>query len=255
MNAPKIMCHIITCSSGTRNVFFSRLLVVSGLVALSTTLWATAPQWWTNPGRTVVAPGPVDDFAACNIGQLKNMAWQAAAELDLNLDGGAGTEIHALVAGWQASAGQPDDFLMVNVGQLKAVAKPFYDRLLASGTAGITGYPWAAASSQDDFAAVNVGQLKYVFEFEVPPKPPTQPSDGGSGGDTHNNDNPGNPGNTGNPGNNGTPPNEGPGVVATVAPGGWSTNASSQNTQGGSSSGSGSLVVTITFPEDGHTVR
>lgn len=136
------------------------------------------PSWWFE--RAVirqVAPAsesPIwpdnypatDDFAAANIGQLKQIATQAAAELDAHIPDGAGTDIHNLLAQWSAAPASGvtrDDFAAVNLGQLKAVARLFYDRLIAIHYT--SGYPWANQTA-DDYAIANVGQVKYLFSFD-----------------------------------------------------------------------------------------
>lgn len=57
------------------------------LAHLGSTSFAQAPAWWTrqaviNPQKTA------DDFAAANIGQLKNLAAKAAQEMNSVLPGG-----------------------------------------------------------------------------------------------------------------------------------------------------------------------
>ena len=69
-----------------------------------------------------------DDFAAANIGQLKNIATKAADELKARIPSGEGAAIHSLVTLW-LSPTTPDDFASVNQGQLKAVASLYYQRL------------------------------------------------------------------------------------------------------------------------------
>ncbi len=113
-------------------------------------------------------------------GQLKNIAVAAFDELQANLPGGAGGRVTALVEQWLASDGAGNllydwqgnhiaaatpnnDFVAVNLGQVKAVAAPFYDRLIQTGYC--SSYPWNGPTS--DFASVNLGQLKSVFSFDV----------------------------------------------------------------------------------------
>ncbi len=99
--------------------------------------YAAPPAWWADPAtkiwETAEPAGDKEHFAPVNIGQLKHIAKQAKAHLDLAvadvLPGyfgeGSGAEIAALVAGFDGT----DNFAPANVGQLKAVAKVFYDRL------------------------------------------------------------------------------------------------------------------------------
>lgn len=148
------------------------------------------PPWWferdviprldaANLSPDYSVPGTYavpEDFVAANIGQLKYLATQAAAELDVTLpDPGAGPIIAALVASWKqspASGVTRDDFAVVTQGQVKDVAKLFYDRLATINYQGApldsgSIYPWSATTSDDDsYSLVNVGQLKRVFSFD-----------------------------------------------------------------------------------------
>lgn len=135
-------------------------LLVAGLLLQS--VQAVAPEWWEVQG-VVNAQRQADDYAAVNVGQLKNLAKKTATELDRSLPGGAGSTIDVLIATWAAAAPAGvtrDDYAAVTVGQLKRVAQPFYDRL------GLA-YPWGTGPA-NDFAVANVGQLKRVFAFAVP---------------------------------------------------------------------------------------
>jgi hypothetical protein len=112
------------------------------------------------------APGiTTNDFAAVNMGQLKWIATNAAAELDA-LPGGRGSNLAAVLAAWL-----PDgtNYAVVNVGQLKYIGSLCYDRLIAQGYTN--AYPWSAGTN--DFAVANVGQVKFVFGFDL-----TKDSDG-----------------------------------------------------------------------------
>ena len=135
-------------------------------------LFAPPPAWWASRGATQTGLA-ADDFAAANIGQLKQFASKAVEELEASLPSGAGSVLTDMVARWHTPPeqlnppGPPrDDFAAANLGQLKAIAKPFYDRLIAVGYA--TTYPWTAPiTDDDDFAIANLGQLKKVFSFDV----------------------------------------------------------------------------------------
>lgn len=139
------------------------------------------PAWWFD--RSVIVPinpndanpvwpasyPPSNDFGGINIGQLKQIATQAAAELNARLPGGAGPEINALIQSWQqppAPGVQRDDFLIPNIGQAKNIAKLFYDRLIAVGYAH--AYPWSnSLTPPNDFSIINIGQAKNLFKFDV----------------------------------------------------------------------------------------
>lgn len=141
------------------------------VMALSTSLLANAPSWWSARGviatdSTTGQPMPADDYAVINQGQIKEFAAAAAAELNANLPGGAGTAINSLITSWATPTAATDDYVVANIGQLKAVAKLFYDRLIATGYTD--AYPWTNATRPaDDYAAANIGQAKNLFSFDV----------------------------------------------------------------------------------------
>lgn len=140
-------------------------LLTAALLLQSAPAVAPGPGWWAAQEVLDTSPSAYpDDFAAANIGQLKHMAAKAAAAMNDELPGGAGTSINDLVASWAAAAAPGvvrDDFQPLNLGQLKHVAKLFYDRLSLP-------YPWTGGEArQDDYLWANVGQLKNVFSFEL----------------------------------------------------------------------------------------
>jgi alpha-tubulin suppressor-like RCC1 family protein/pimeloyl-ACP methyl ester carboxylesterase len=129
-------------------------------------LYGSAPSRWSERG-VLIEDAVSDDYALVNQGQLKNIATAAVAEMDAKLEGGAGDELHSSISSWLTPTPQTNDFAPANLGQLKAVAKPFYDRLIALGL--IDFYPWLSAlDPPDDFAVANLGQLKKLFSFEIP---------------------------------------------------------------------------------------
>ena len=156
-----------TCRSKrtSRRACVRLFLMISVGLLPSAWLGATAPAWWS--ARGVLTPGAtVDNYAAVNIGQLKAIAAKAADEFDAEFAGmgGAGPEITALIASWRAEPGggvTRDNYLAVNHGQLKAVAKPFYARLIALHIVG--QYPWTGTA--DNYASANIGQVKFLFSF------------------------------------------------------------------------------------------
>ncbi|EIQ01745.1 hypothetical protein OpiT1DRAFT_00319 [Opitutaceae bacterium TAV1] len=171
-------------TASARNRYYLSALLAAGLLSAFSfqffSLFGQAPDWWTQQGVIDPAATP-DDYAAANIGQLKHIATQAAAEMNARLPGGAGEDINALVTSWQqppAEGVTRDDYAAVNLGQLKAVAKLFYDRLAAAGYGGPPladgqPYPWPSdASGADTYALANIGQLKHVFSFSIPSEPP-----------------------------------------------------------------------------------
>ncbi len=143
-------------------------LVGSACLLLVASLRAQVPDWWLERGLVSTnAPVETNDFATAKLGQLKHAASLAAAELEANLPGGAESNILDMVAAWTNASGA-DDFAPFNLGQLKAVAKPFYDRIIASG-GWTNGYPWTTntVSDDEDFALATIGQLKFAFAFDV----------------------------------------------------------------------------------------
>lgn len=159
-----------------RRRFAVSTLAIGALVFCLSAVQAAPPAWWTTRG---VTNGPAtDDYIAANQGQLKQIAAQAAAELDAVIGpiGGAGTAIDDMIDIWRdpPEVGVTrDDYAALNQGQLKATAKLYYDRFAVIGfrptnlSSGQT-YPWTATTGDDDsYAGVNLGQLKFVFSFDI----------------------------------------------------------------------------------------
>jgi hypothetical protein len=132
---------------------------------------AAYPAWWferdvlprldsgvTNPAWPGDYPA-ADDYVLVNQGQVKHIASQAYAELNVRLTNGAGTNLTALINGFTTN----NNYDLANVGQLKAVAKPFYDRLIEAGYTN--SYPWSTGT--DDYVIANIGQVKNVFSFDL----------------------------------------------------------------------------------------
>jgi hypothetical protein len=143
----------------------SKWLPLMGLLTLlflPFLLGASYPAWWSDRG-VVQSGASTNDYAAVNQGQVKHLATQARAELEAKLPGGAGTNITALINSFSAANA---NYAPVTVGQLKNLAKPFYDRLIATGYA--TNYPWSSLTSDDnDLAVANIGQAKFLFSFHL----------------------------------------------------------------------------------------
>jgi hypothetical protein len=132
------------------------------LLIVATRASATPPAWWLEQGVVAQSANP-EDFAAANLGQLKNIAVAAYAHMSATLPpsmslvgddtaNGPRMKLRRMIEAWvkldpderilrdglgkpliQDDAtkivGQPLDFAAVTQSQLKAVAKPFYDRL------------------------------------------------------------------------------------------------------------------------------
>ena len=138
-----------------------RLLAVGAwaLGGLLAGVAVAAPSWWTSRG--VLTTNAPSDYAAVNVGQAMQIARKAYDEIQAGLPGGAGPTLSNLVFGFAPT----NAYTSVAVGQLKALAAPFYDRLIAANFA--TGYPWSATTSDDaDRAMANIGQLKRLFSFD-----------------------------------------------------------------------------------------
>ena len=140
------------------------LWVVAALCgALTSQAVLAVPSWWADRG--VILPGAAtNDYSAINLGQLKNMAFNAYAEMEAGYAeyGGAGSAVSNMVH----SFSNANNYAVANLGQLKSVAKPFYDRLISLGV--VSNYPWTESTGDDsDFNAANIGQLKNVFSFNI----------------------------------------------------------------------------------------
>lgn len=160
--------------------------VLIALMAGLSILAAAPPSWWQERGvvrldASTGQPVPADDYALVNQGQLKQFATQALAELRHRLaavPGGTGSELeqHLQPFDPENPLPQTDDYSTVNLGQLKAMAKPFYSRLIQLGLQ--SAYPWAnPAAPADDYALANLGQVKHVFAFEITDAMLTQDDD------------------------------------------------------------------------------
>jgi hypothetical protein len=123
------------------------------------------PRWWIERGVVDTNAAP-SDFSVATTEQAKRLAVRACDELDAILPDGAGAEVRGLVSAFAPTG----NYHAVTLGQLKALAEPFYTRLIAEGFA--VDYPWTPGRVDDeDYAAANVGQLKQVFAFPLTPAP------------------------------------------------------------------------------------
>ncbi len=171
-----------------------RLFLVGWLLLPTTSvLFAASPQWWSDTETKIIDDeADAENFAPANLGQLKHVAKKAKAHLDKKLPGGSGAVIVNLVDSFEPRRDQGytqqqiDEFVAVNyspvnLGQLKAVAKPFYDRLLEieyDTKANLIShgypanwaydYPWEPTTPvEENYAPANLGQLKLVFSFDL----------------------------------------------------------------------------------------
>jgi hypothetical protein len=150
--------------TATANCPASRGWLVCTLLLVANVSAADAPSWWQTRGVIQTNAVP-NDYAALNVGQLKQIGFAAWQELEA-LPGGAGF--------LPTFTNAANNYAAVNIGQLKAVATPFYNRLVAVGLA--TNVPWANSPSTNNYAIANIGQAKKLFSFE--PDPLRRDSDG-----------------------------------------------------------------------------
>ena len=121
-------------------------------------LFAEAPQWWLERG-VLYTNRPAHDFNPVNQGQVKWMGLKAYEEFQEKLPGAANTNILNRIDAFP----EGNNFRPANLGMLKAVALPFYERLIAEGYA--LDFPWTGKETRD-YALANQGQLKNLFYFD-----------------------------------------------------------------------------------------
>lgn len=141
---------------------------------------AGAPAWWFLGDTPVITPGALQNNEGPVVsGQLKHVANEAKKYLDSKLAdrGGAGAGIVAF-----ANNNPSTNDSIVTVGQLKAVAMPFYDRLIEAGyptreilrwngypSTWTSIYPWPqdVTATAENAAPCTIGQLKLAFAFDL----------------------------------------------------------------------------------------
>ncbi len=122
---------------------------------------AEVPQWWVDRG-VLHTNSAAHDFNPANQGQVKWMCTQAAAEFMEKLPSLGNTNILSRIDTFPAG----NNFRPANQGMLKALAQPFYDRLIAEGY--VQKVPWAASTNASrNLALANQGQLKNLFNFDL----------------------------------------------------------------------------------------
>ncbi|MFT4176595.1 MAG: hypothetical protein QM627_08045 [Luteolibacter sp.] len=118
------------------------------LMALPDMIFAAQPAWWTSSSSPVVNSNPANNRGIANVGQAKNMAYQALAALravdpvtanavESNLVG-TGKPI----ASWAAPVTQAEkdaQHAPLLIGQLKSIAAPFYQALHATDPGWLEG--------------------------------------------------------------------------------------------------------------------
>lgn len=160
-------------------------LVGIGAALLAAAAFAADPAWWTDSAHNTnfidTSISSPNNYTVLNLGQLKNVAVKAKNYLDIQFApvGGAGPAIDTMVGGF--SNNTTLNYQPANLGQLKAVAKPFYDRLIEVGydtranliargysSAWPYQYPWDPYTPvAQNYAPANLGQIKMIFSFDV----------------------------------------------------------------------------------------
>jgi len=151
-----------------------RWQVTSGVAAMSmgiasiTQFGYADPQWWSTPevigeGVPVELNVEANNFAAGNLGQVKNMVKHAAEHFAAQ-----GIEVPqeslAMLNAWSVS--DANNFAAVNVGQVKHASEPFWRKLIELGQAEESDIPWTADKSDDQNSGIaNIGQIKNAFNF------------------------------------------------------------------------------------------
>ena len=149
----------------------AQAVTVSYVLSFLTNANAAEPQWWDSWGVIATSNGvrvAASDYAPITQGQLKRIAYGAAGEMG-RLPGHAGSVIDGLIDAWRnaETAGAGNYYVAVNVGQLKAVALPFYNRLIEAQLT--SGRPWeVSVTVPSDYAMATIGQAKRLFSFPIP---------------------------------------------------------------------------------------
>lgn len=180
----------------------ARLLILVVLFCPVFRAMAADPAWWTASPTVIDASAShavEENYAPANIGQLKNFAIRAKDHLHAAYSTGPWSSVDTLVGTFGpdnsvsfTTAEIDAHYEPANLGQLKAVAKVFYDALIAAGydarknlrvDRGYPGtwkyfYPFDPYSPYtDNYTPVNLGQLKMVFSFDLSSFNPSSTTD------------------------------------------------------------------------------
>jgi len=136
----------------------SRFMVVGCWLSTGLLQAGEIPQWWES--RNVLRESAAHDFHPVNQGQVKWMGLKAYEEFLEKLPSDANTNLLNRIDQFP----EGNNFRPANLGMLKAVALPFYERLIAEGYA--LDFPWAGKEARD-YALANQGQLKNLFRFDL----------------------------------------------------------------------------------------
>jgi len=140
-------------------------------LALALTLQAQ-PGWWTASGGPLNG-NPANDYAVANVGQLKQFTQKAVQYMNTN--GGAGSTLNSLVAGWSnyyatnvysSTNPAPADYQAVNQGQLKYIGNLIWTNLVMEGYTNAVP-SWLTGTNASDYAVMNVAQVESAFNFDL----------------------------------------------------------------------------------------
>jgi hypothetical protein len=168
-----------TCADGALSWKLMALMTVS-FAALTITLEAAAPGWWTSRGAVASNNTP---NAVVTVGQLKQFTARAVDEMNAHLSGGAGASLTNLVYGWHqdystngysGSHPKPSDSQVATMGQLKYIGNLIWNRQVAAGYTDVLPIWFATTNSNPNLAVI--GQAKMVLDFDYTISKPLSPS-------------------------------------------------------------------------------
>jgi hypothetical protein len=111
---------------------------IATFLALTATVTAAEPAWWSE--HDVTTADPSSNYSPATLGQAKWTAHQAletlqsilpdvASQIDGDLIGGSNP---ILQNGWTVPSNSDENLAVLTIGQLKALAHPFHARLSAA---------------------------------------------------------------------------------------------------------------------------
>ncbi|MEM9446235.1 MAG: hypothetical protein AAGA18_12895 [Verrucomicrobiota bacterium] len=124
------------------------------------------PAWWASQS---VLQGTAEDYAACNLGQLKYLtikAKMAVMAVGGELPTGEGS-LGEMVETWEMqTAPLPEDYQTIQIGQLKWVASQLYSiPEIYPPQIPIYGGEFLIVADPADDQVATLGQAKYIFSF------------------------------------------------------------------------------------------
>ncbi|OVE73830.1 hypothetical protein BVX94_02625 [bacterium B17] len=143
----------------------TKLTVVACMLFLLTVVavFSEGPQWWKD--RDVISTEMVstNDYAPVNLGQLKNISFNAYEECIARglPENEEYYHLLSVIYPW-LNEGTPVNYEAANVGQLKNIASLFHSWLASSGYTRAMSF----SVSGNEYAVANIGQVKNVFSFD-----------------------------------------------------------------------------------------